>query len=206
MSDYSLIQELKRDGTLKLCHDYRSGTARDFSGGGRHGTPSNCEFAGNGLLNVGAGEVTVANDATLQALTSGTLVLFGEFNEQIANERFMSKRGGGVHFDWYINTPTRLIFFDGASSRTINVSIIGSRYIAVNFSSGAIPTMHMDGIYVGPYNAAVTVTGSADILRIGNVVGGGVVGALSSNYGGVVITNSVLTDTQHAQLYGELMS
>ena len=117
------LQALLREGVIKLLHDYRSGSAYDWSGNGNTGTlSSGCKWTGPaGSLRFPSttDEVTVADAAELR-LTAGSIVAVSEhgFTSQTAFEGFVSKRGATPNYELYADaTRLYLIATTGKGSR-----------------------------------------------------------------------------------------
>jgi len=204
MSDYSLIQEKKRLGSLVGYWDFLSGSFLDLSSNANNGTPSNVEFGGHRALLFGsAGRVVVSDSSELQGDT-WTLVVFGELNKQSATGRLIYKRdAGGTQYDWQI-TATGFQLEDGANTRTIALSATDSICNAVSFTDGGTPVHYQNGLPQGNYSGTVAIAvDNADIV-LGN--DHNFTSPCPDSVRGFMIFNEQLTATEHAQLYGELMS
>jgi hypothetical protein len=196
----SIIQTLKAEGVLKLYHDYRSSEARDLSGNSNDGTYTSTEWANGGLRFGNAGFVTVSDSAELQ-LTTGTIIIFGDFDAQASRRMLVKKDAGGTNYD-FLMTAATITFYDGTNTRTLTTSIVNKKYVAVNFANGGTPEGFVDGISVGNFSGTVAISvDDADVL-VGNIVGGSQ--PFPSTMKAALIVNRVLTATEHAQLYAEL--
>jgi len=166
-SKTDVIQGLINEGVLKVYHDHRSGTLYDYSGNNRTGSPNsaNC-FSKNGMIT--KGYVTVTNDATLQAATTGTLIIrqsltiarsspsFAYKNNQF---RFMASIGLN-RYELYCNGTTRSLAYGG---------LTGMQTHAVDFdNAGGTPVGYLNGILLGNYSGAQTVIADASNLLYGS--------------------------------------
>jgi hypothetical protein len=199
-----IIQSLKNEGALVLYHDYRAFDFQDRSGSGNHGTPTGTIFTRRGCQFISSAKITVTDDASIK-LTEGTLIAY--FADGIpaaltGDDRLFSKRNAGVNYELRFDTTPQIEFYDGSNVRNLAVSPIGSKYLGVNFSTGATPEGFLDGSSAGNFDDTVTVTATSDSLYIGNTVGGSrpIQGLLSS----ALIVNRELTATEHSRLYSEL--
>lgn len=201
----SLIDSLKNEGVLQLYMDFRSGSFKDFSGNDHDGTPNGTFFTRKGSFVSGSDNIQVADTAGLQ-LTSGTLVCFGDMSRVMDNGRMISKRdAGGTNYELYCGGGAdNYRFYDG-STESVLITARANRYIGVNFESGSAPTFYKDGISAGNGNTTVTVTVDDAPLLIGSLYLGSAYVA-DSTISAIVIVSRKLTDTEHAELYGELES
>jgi len=222
MSDYSLIQELKRDGTLKLYHDYRSRTLHDFSGNGHHGTATDFEFFEDHLqYSGGAARVDVPYNANLLIPNGGSIV--------VLPYRILAEQStAGISTDVYIeaadlvsrqylfrlNSPVGGGFLyaeNGAVAMRTAASMLdeeGAPYhqcYGCTIAPGAGGAIYVNGVSrpVIPGNYTDPLYQTASTVRIGaNQTLGTSAGCVQA----VLVTSTQLTATQHAQIYGELMS
>ena len=201
---FSLIQSKINSGTLVGYWDFASGSFHDFSGNSNAGTPTNVEFGEKLALLFGtSGRVVVTDSAELQG-TAWTLVAFGEFNKQSATGRLICKAdAGGTQYDWQI-TATGFQIGDGANTRTIALSATDSSYNAVSFSDGETPEHFQDGVSSGNYSDTVAISADDAALIIGN--DHNFTSPCPDSLRGALVFSEELTATEHAQLYGELLS
>lgn len=215
---YSLIQELKRLGTLKLYHDYRSGTFYDFSGNGHQGTPTQFDLRNNHLEATGLlSRVDLTYNANLLLPNGGSLVVLPyRVNPQGNTDVYLNAAdGGGNQYSFYYTGPAGGNFLavqNGTGTARTTAAIYGTngptydQCFGTTFVGGSNPSLYVNGLaqavtIIGVWPASLYAT--ADTVRIGsNRTLGGSAGAIQA----ALITSTQLTATQHAQIYGELMS
>jgi hypothetical protein len=209
----SLIQSLIQNDEMVLFRDYRSGTLRDWSGNGNHGTGSNMHLR-RGLggtqahFNDANGYEQVPDDPILRTL-QGTLVAFGEFNKLeratgSTSGRIISKRdGGGANYDWILTADPRMDLYCGVETRTLNVDYRGARSLAVDFSNGEKPKGWKDGLLLGEFSDVLTVTSDDAPVYFGNWYAA--TRSLLNPLTAALIINRRLSDDEHAQLVSEVI-
>jgi len=197
-----IIDKLKAEGVLKLYHDYRAGHVQDLSGNANHGVMTDIVWTGQGISFPVDAKITVADSAELQ-LTEGTLVVFGDFSSSKGNGRLLSKRdGGGTNYEFFIRSTTGFQIYDGTDNSIIASDIYSKKYFAVNISDGEIPEGFTDGISIGTYDTALSLSKDDASLIIGNYTTGGA--STNNIFKAALIINRKLTATEHAELYAEL--
>jgi len=200
----NLIQKLIRSGECVLYHDYRSGCARDWSGNGNSGVLTATQWTNSGIrFPASTSLITVTDSPELQT-TEGTYIVFSEsgFFEQYTGQRIISKRdAGGTQAEFYVSNATTLGFYTGSTAGLIT-SILGKKYVAVNWNNGEKPEGFTDGVSVGLYNAVTAITVDNAPIYIGNIWGGS--SQLRNNLSVAAYVNRKLTATEHAQAYSEL--
>jgi len=186
-----------------LHHDYRAGHFSDLSGNANDGTPTATVWQGGGVTFPASGsEIEVSDSAELQG-TEFTLVAFGDLSNPPGNGRLLSKRdGGGTNFDWMIRGTTGLQVYDGTANLTIATAINDKRCFAINMKHGETPEGFTDGLSVGNYSAAATLSADNAPLIIGNYSSGGA--SIDSAIQAVLIFPRKLTATEHAELFAYL--
>jgi hypothetical protein len=196
-----ILQELKTEGVLGLYHDYRSGTLRDWSGNGNHGTAS----VGSTWTKKGAkfradtDEITVIDSASLQVSTMSVIIL-GDFTSN-SDEYIFNKRGGGLtHFQFYTYT-SGLVFFDGTHARTLVTSISGKRCMGLSCVSGSTAIGYLNGVSIGSFSGASTIVAEIPNLEIGNWAD---MARCRSRIDAAVLISRDLTATEHAKVYAQL--
>ena len=198
----SIIQTLKAEGVLKLYHDYRAGHVQDLSGNDNNGVMTDTVWTNRGISFPVDAKITVADSAELQ-LTEGTLVVFGDFSSSKGNGRLLSKRdGGGTNYEFFIRSTTGFQIYDGTDNSIIASDIYSKKYFAVNISDGEIPEGFTDGISIGTYDTALSLSKDDASLIIGNYTTGGA--STNNIFKAALIINRKLTATEHAELYAEL--
>ena len=162
-----ILQRLKTEGVILVYHDHRSGTLYDYSGNSRTGSSNsaNC-FSKNGMIT--KGYVTVTNDATLQAATTGTLIVRQSATRAGATSYFAKKNNqfqfvysyGLSQYDLYINGTSRTLNYTG---------LAGMQTHAVEFdNAGGTPKGYMNGILLGNYSGVLTSVADASNLFYGS--------------------------------------
>lgn len=200
-----IIRSLIAEGAVALLHDYRSGTAYDWSRSGNSGIFSagmrQIQPGGPWVFPNTTDEVTVADAASLR-LTAGSIVAYSEhgFTSQTDYQILASKRGATVNYNCGINAAG-LYMFDGTSIRTRSATIVGARSCGMSFSHGGTPVGYVNGASVGNFSGAVNVVANNDPLYLGNYNN---VYNLRSPLSAVLLANRVLTATEHAAVYAEL--
>lgn len=208
---YSFLEQSKRDGSLVLWHDYRrwNQTFLDLSGQGNDAAAmANLWWGGGGVqFNDSNGYIQVADAAELQ-FTLGTVVALGEFTrlEGGGNDtRLLSKRdAGGTQFEFRLDNTPRLEIYDGTGIRSLNHDYRGNHYLAIDIEDGEISEGWADGLSIGNFNAACAYSVDDAPLYIGNYYLFN--RSLNNPMWAALIFNDILTSTEHAELFGELMA
>lgn len=206
MSRRSFLLELKEAGDLALWHDYRSGDTLDRSGNGNDGVASSTvAFGRSGAeFTDGSAMITVADALSLQSTTL-TLVVFGAFAQQALNQYLLQKRdAGGNSYAFGISPGGGVVFFNApvGGTRITAQAVEGYNYLSVSTSPGGVPRFYRDGLSIADFSGTATVVADDAPLIIGNDFTGG--NQTEDPIGAVAIINRILTDTEHAKLYGEL--
>jgi hypothetical protein len=200
----SIIQELIEEGVLVLYHDYRAGHLIDLSGNGNDGVITNEAWQGNGLKRVAANsKITVADSPELQ-LTALSIIILGDFQQYEGNKYFIAKvDAGGSNYGLCMASTTQWGFLDSVPAlRTINSAPIGRSCVAINATNGGTPEGFVNGVSIGNYSGAVTITQDNADLVLGAYYTSG--NNPKSIIEAILICNRVLTATEHSRLYAEL--
>jgi len=200
----ALIQQLIRDSELRMYHDYRSGSFRDWSGNNNDGTPTSIDWGGGGVrFPATTSKITVSDNTGLR-LTQGAAIILMDVVSQTTTEQLISKRDfGGTNYDFYMQADGLRVYDGAAVSSKNGLTLRGHKGLAVSFNNGAVPQFYVDGLYVGDGDSANTITADNADLLIGNF-------ALNNNnvesvVKAALVVNRVLTAAEHAQLFGELL-
>lgn len=200
-----IIQDLIDEGALVLHLDLRAGHARDLSGHGNHGTPTDVQWTRDGArFPAATSMITVADAAELQG-DEWALVAYSApgFMSQIDTETLAQKRdAGGTQWDWYLTATPGVELYDGTNTRNKAGSIVGARCLGLNVSDGATGDQYVDGILDGALSAASSISSDDAPMTIGNTYGGGE--QLQSTLSAIAICSRQLTATEMAQVYAEL--
>jgi hypothetical protein len=159
-----------------------------------------------GFRNIAStGRVEVSDSSELQ-LTEGTVIIFGDFQEQENNIFLISKRdAGGTNYELYINA-SQIVLHDGTNHRAkAGINITGSKYIAVNFADGEIGEAFVDGASVGVLNGASNVSVDDADVQIGNNYNT-YAPYINTTFRAALVVNRRLTAAEHASLYSELVA
>jgi hypothetical protein len=114
------------------------------------------------------GYITVTNDATLQAATTGTLIIRQSLTIASSSPYFAYKNNqfrftgsiGLNRYDLYVNGTTRTLSYGG---------LAGMQTHAVDFdNAGGTPKGYLNGIFLGNYSGAQTVVADASNLLYGS--------------------------------------
>ncbi|MCK5027976.1 MAG: hypothetical protein KAS07_06150, partial [Candidatus Pacebacteria bacterium] len=187
-----------------LDHRYWLGSFRDHSRNySNHGVPSGVSWeknrAGHFVRFKGTDLITVADSPEIQ-LDRGTIIVYGDFKDYASLDRLVSKRdAGGTNYELYFNGTSTITLYDGSNTRNATVSWAGSKYIAVSFSSGEKARAYIDGVYTTEFSDTSVFVKDDAVLYIGNYRTG--VFPQSNPYKGVIIYDTVLTDSQIATAY-----
>ncbi len=202
-----LIQTLIDEGALVLYHDYRAGHMLDLSGNGNDGVPTDVVWQGEGVgFPLGTSVITVADSPELQFTDGSLVILVNQLRHGNGTERILSKRdAGGANYSVRFN-GTNLDLYDGTSGKWFNATAYrdSARYVSINMGDGVIGEVFMDGLSVGNLNVASAIAVNDAPLLIGNYyLGGSPTGSIVQ---AALIINRVLTATEHALLYSELVN
>lgn len=199
---YSIIQQLKNEGSLRLYHDYRSGAITDYSGNNLTTTINGTiTLSRDGFRNISGGYLTIAHSTTLEITNSITIVY--RQNEPTLNSSLtyiVWKQGTNPIYTMY-NGNASISMSNGTTTSTLNfTSNNGWTTYSSSVSAASKPQFYKNGVYLGQGNNNITVGGGSSDLRINpqNKIGTDV--ALSY----VLVISRVLTGTEHALLYYEL--
>ena len=97
----SLIQQLIREGSLVLWHDYRSGCAHDWTNNDNDGVFNNTLWVDDGMTFPSVSSRIVTTDSPELHLTEGALIALGNFQTNNTYEIYISKCGvGGVNYQF----------------------------------------------------------------------------------------------------------
>lgn len=212
----SFIQQSIRNGVCVLYHDYRLGHARDLSLYANDGTEVNAPvWNRNGIYIRLFGDQTirVAHAASISLTTQTVIVLMRWQRLQTLVAGLFGRiaaKDDGVTGAWelyYINANEDIGWNSdggGAVNWAPARNLDGIFCMGFNMQNGAAPPCYYDGVeaVAAPGGAGSIITGSVP-LYIGNAPGlnRGIGGTLSA----FLLFNELLTATQHAQIYGELM-
>jgi hypothetical protein len=201
----NVIQNLISEGALVLYHDYRSGSAYDWSGNSNDGTLTDTNWTGRGLaFPATTSVVTVADSPELQ-LAEVCLVALGEFNKHDASSRIISKRdAGGINYEMYLNTATRVFMVGNGSDAEITQDVSGATCISVQSANNEISTAWLDGVSLGNMDDTILLSADDAPLKIGNFHSGG--HRFYNTLQAALIVNRKLTAGEHLALYNELVA
>lgn len=161
-----ILQQLKTEGVILVYHDHRSGTLYDYSGNSRTGIPNSANFFTKRGISTKS-IITITNDATLQATTTGTLVVRQRVTRSGSTSYFAKKNNqfqftysyGLNQYDLYINGTARTLNYTG---------LVGDGTHAVEFDSvGGTPKGYFNGILLGNYSGVLTSVADASNLFYG---------------------------------------
>lgn len=206
----SVIQQLIKDGVLKVYIDARSGCLNDYTNNVNVASASaSFKLNRNGVyFDSSTSGLVIADNAALR-ITSGSLIVYmkGGFQEHASgtvNRRFISKRdAGGTMWDFVAKDSGTLSLYDGTTTAELATTILGKKYIGVNFANGEAATAYTDGVLAGTFGAASTIVSDDANISIGRYYGSGDYQP-KCTISAILIANRNLTDLEHAQLYGEL--
>ncbi len=205
----SIIAKLKKEGVLKVYHDYRAGHADDLSGNNNTGTlSSTLNFSGNGLEfdKLTADRVSIADNASIRQ-AQGTFIWLGNFIRKTAstNERLLARVDGATaRQDIYFPTSfTNLRFSDGTTTSIITYTFPQCRCIAVDFSNGATPNLYTNGIFRATGSLALAFSANNGGINVCNYATG-TNAPHDCHLEAFLFVSRVLTATEQSQLYAEL--
>lgn len=196
-----IIQRLKTEGVILVYHDHRSGTLYDWSGNSRTGSPYvNNFFTKHGMCTESI--ITVTNDATLQAATTGTLIIRQTVTRASATPNFANK---GLQFIWVYSIGLNQYDLSlNSVSRTLNAAgLAGMQTHAVEFDgAGGTPIGYLNGNLLGNYSGVGTSVSAATNLNYGY-------GSNTAEKQGVeyfLWISRKLTAAEHQELYQQLQA
>jgi hypothetical protein len=200
----SIIKKLKDEGALVLYHDYRSRSAIDHSGNGNGGTLSNTCWRSQSVCFPSTDSAVRVNDSAELQLTTGALVILGNFTKQTKTTRLISKRdAGGTNYQLSLIT-SGLRLSDGVANRDISFSVSNNTLIGVNFADTETAEAFIDGPSIGNFVGTSSITVDDAQLDIGNDYNDN---ENSENpFSAALICNRKLTAQEHSDLYDELDS
>lgn len=207
----SLIQEKISSGQCVLYKDYRSGCSYNWDGNAyTNSYNGTVTFNKEGVQFGTESSSDQVDDNSKLRLTAGTIVVFSErgffTNNLGVVNRFVSKRdAGGSNYDFGMSS-INYIYYDGTLSRTKAIGTTdGSKYLGIEISHGSIPVLYINGVLSGSFNGTSNVVSDDADLLIGALYSSGY--SLQRNtLSAVLIFNSPITATEHAQIYAELLA
>lgn len=195
-----ILQRLKTEGVLLTYIDFRSGTFHDWSENSRNAVApaSNGSFTKKGLQ-TSSGYSTITSDATLQAATTGTLIIRQKLTAAVT-----PLADKGTQFGWaYDPIFGYYQFVGGGVTVTLNRAGAGTFTHAVEFdSAGGTPKGYLDGALLGNYTGGVTVAGSATNIHLGYLY----VTSAFTNTEYFLFISRKLTAAEHSEIYTYLQS
>lgn len=200
-----IIQKLKNEGVLSLYHDYRSGTALDWSGKGVHGSlGTGGVFNLNGLQHNGAASHIVSvSSATLP--TNNYAMVFG-FNSPIRTHtdlQYPVYVGASGYIRYSAGTLLWQLY-GGGTARSFTTPL-GTSTVSFNVVAGTAQPAYANGIFISNFSGAMDALDFSSGAAYIAVSSGGLYPLLSGcKY--FLLVSRVLTATEHSQLYGELQS
>jgi hypothetical protein len=161
------------------------------------------QFTRKGAMFQGTGKITHPDHASGRN-TTGSIVVLGEFGVQVAASRyFNASDGGGTRVSlFHVNASTISFGGDSGSYTSLTASEAGKKCIAINYATGGIPAVYLDGIFTGNMAGALTFTANDAPIIVGNHV--------SDPYycpypiAAVMEFSRNLTATEMSQVYAEL--
>jgi hypothetical protein len=162
-----ILQRLKTEGVMLVYHDHRSGTLYDYSGNSRTGSPNsaNC-FSKQGMIT--KGYVTVTNDATLQAATTGTLIIRQSVT-RAGSSSYFAKKNNQFQFTYSDGLDRYDLYVNGTSRTLTSTNLVGMHTHAVEFdNAGGTPIGYLNGISIGNYSGVLTSVADAANLTYGS--------------------------------------
>ena len=201
-----IIQKLISDGDLIMYHDYRSGSAHDWSGNSNDGAYTDTTWVKKGIrFDAGTANVLVGDDSSFSTTAISLFFLFDEIVDVTVLDTIFSQReGAGTDFEIYFN-GTGVTFYSGASSDIYNsISAVGSKAISLSKESGSNMEVYYDGLYQGLGGSASAFTSGNCDVYIGNYYSDD--RNIKSQLQTVFVVNRSLTADEHAELYTQLNS
>jgi hypothetical protein len=198
------IQSLPvRDG-LVLALPFFARTLRDYSGYGHHpvasGSVNWISIGGVNRIAFGTnGVLTVADTPELQSTVYSALVACDQLGRYSNTDRLISKRDAtGTNFDWRINSATQIGLYDGvATPFLIDNHSQRNRVYGLTVTSGYKARDYLDGVFIGEYSAASTITADDAPLLVGNYWSGAF--PQPNPMGGVLLYTRELTAAEMAE-------
>jgi len=193
-----ILQELKTEGVLKLYCDYRSGRYADLSGtGNTFSLVASIPYTKQGMSCNAGNYLTINNTATLQAVTTGTIIARQDTYPDVLSY-FFYKTG---QYIFNHNAGTNQTFLSSnATTATFNFVGGGLATHAVDFdNAGGIPNYFINGIRQGAMSVGLTILGNANnaLTNFGS-------GSRSARSRYLLLFSRKLTLTEHARVYGQL--
>jgi hypothetical protein len=161
-----ILQQLKTEGVILVYHDHRSGTLYDYSGNSRTGIPNSANFFTKRGMNT-KNIITITNDATLQATTTGTLIV-RQSSTRAGSTSYYARKNNQFNFIYSYGTNQYNLIING-TTRTLNYTgLAGVDTHAVEFdSAGGTPKGYLNGILLGNYSGVLTSVADASNLFYG---------------------------------------
>lgn len=195
----SILDDLKSAGQLAVYYDFRSGTFLDLGGRGNSGTATNIARSPRPWLDVRPiGVVTSA--AALPADSYSCCILLGSrhyapsavvYFVYVDATHYVSFSSGGL-----------LAVYGGVAVRSSG-SVVGANCVSWNHATGTTGAVYKNGSLLGAFDGNLdAVSLAAGTKYFFNGSGGG--SPLPYGIKAFVITSTVLSATQHAQLYADL--
>lgn len=210
----NILDQLKREGSMALWHAYRLGHANDLSGNGNHGTLVNApKWSRNGLdfehLGNQAVQVTQSASINLQTLTAAFFIVTKRICQVSSGLSTPMVKWDGGTLEWGFRSAGRAAFSvdynGGATTASFPNGVDGRSLISISLNNGSTATISCaDGVLEdAAFSTAPNVPVETNDFFIGNGH------ALARGYGRTIsdafIFNKVLSETENAQLYGQLM-
>lgn len=203
-----VLAKLYREGSLVHYEDYASRSAIDWSPFGNNGILSGTKWIGRGAVSFrnSSSSVITVPDAPEIGLTTGCLIAFGDLCDGITvgDILFSKADASSTNYELRLDKNPRIEFADGATTVVKSGSLIGKKYLGVNFSAGDTPEAFVDGSSIGNFSGVVNPVANTADLKIGNVYTGGL--PLQCNLVRPIIVNRELTAQEHTDLFEELQN
>lgn len=198
-----IIDTLIRENVLEIYHDFRTQTALDFSGKGRHGVfaaGSNGSFCPYGFISSTSPKlsttITLASplsSVSFFALTNGIVKSPGVYPE-------IASYTDGTPFEWQISALLTDMVFAGKHLAGTYANKLG---IGLTHTSGSAIQTYIDGNSVGVMTGgALTRTYGSAVIQIASYAGANY--QLACPLKCFVMVSRVLTATEMSVLYSEL--
>lgn len=202
---------LESIGGCVLYHDYRSGSFRDWSGNGNHGTPTNANLDRDGCnFPTQTSNVAVSYSASLNIGAAGAAsflcLLPQEYESRsTAQQRiFDANSVFSSYFDAAGDTFYFLVAGTQKSALIPNDDLNKSRGFGLSWTDGNIPDLYLNGVYGYQIGTALSTGTTDQDLYIGNRASDD--RSLMQKMSALVIFNKALTATEHAQVYAALQA